>query len=64
MVWRSKEKGVTQLIDMVALFFAISIGYRVSGSWTIAAISGAMVGLYGFWCFYDGITSGQRGKHD
>lgn len=55
---------MTKLIDMVALFFAISIGYRVSGSWTVAIIAGLMVGLYGFWCFYDGITSGRRRKHD
>lgn len=51
---------MTALIDFVALFFAISIGYQVSGSWPVALGAGALVALYGFWCFYDGTQAGGR----
>lgn len=51
---------MTALIDLVALLFAISIIYSFSGSLPVALGAGALVGLYGFWCFYDGITSGRK----
>ena len=48
------KKVLRSLIDFAAIYAAISIQLSASGSWPAAVITGAAVGLYGLWCFYDG----------
>lgn len=45
------------LIDFAAIFLATITGIAATGSNWGGLVAGALIGIYGWWCFYDGMPA-------
>jgi hypothetical protein len=51
---------MTYLIDFIAIFIAVVFTtHATSDSWC-GVVGGALVAIYGGWCFFDGTRMGRK----
>ena len=61
MLRRSFRRLMRSLLDASAMCAGFAIQYAASGSFPAACITAAFVGLYGAWCFFDGLSCAKTG---
>jgi hypothetical protein len=55
-----KRRTVRSLVDLAAVLGAMAVTYGASQALWLAILSGGMTGLYGLWCFFDGLNAQRR----
>lgn len=54
------RKVLRSVFDISAIYAAWAIQFAASGSYAASAITAVAVGLYGLWCFHDGLSGKAR----